>query len=73
MKIDRNHFAAKHADAHFDNLVANPKAKVRMPTAEARCLLLRHTRVCLGFIIFETYAKSVGAGVYEVGLREVKP
>ena len=69
--MSNNHFAARHAAQHFDTLLADHTAKVRMPLAVARCLLLNHPRHDDGIQVWETFGKSVGAGVYEVGLRKV--
>ena len=66
-------FAAKHAKEKFLLLLADPKAKIRMSLTEARCLLINHPTLDDGVMVWETYAKSIGAGVYEVGLRKVKP
>lgn len=41
-----------------------------MVQAEAKCLLINHPYFFIAFERYETYAKSVGAGVYEVAARK---
>lgn len=67
-----NHFADRHAQEHFNKLKADHKAKVRMPLAEARALLINHPRHDDGDAVYETVVKALGAGVYEVSLSATR-
>ena len=66
-----NVFVNKHVAEHFAKLSGDPTRKVRMPLAEAKCLLINHPGFTHEFHVYETFAKAIGAGVYEVGARKV--
>ena len=70
--MGRNIFAGKHATEHFAKLSEDPTRKVRMPLAEAKCLLLNHPGFTHNFDLYETFAKSLGAGVYEIAARKIQ-